>query len=186
MFSEIINQIGLESRKDCEMILFTGRPVDWLGRVLPEAKFEEKNAPRFFNLFYLSDRYQDICKKQCLGTSWMGWGPVDWVVRVLPEAKFEKNAPRILNFFYLSDRYWDICKKRCLGTSWMSLKLYCWYGKHCKYVKVHCWGWTTLDREDALDNPGHTRVKQRYFCHISQPPASQPASQGYLVPIMTI
>ena len=26
----------------------------------------------FFNLFYLSDCYRDICKKQCLGTSWMG------------------------------------------------------------------------------------------------------------------
>ena len=103
------------------------------------------------------------------------WGPVEWVGDQLTRwggsyqnQNSKINAPRILIFFYLSDRYWDICKKRCLGTSWMSLKLYCWYGKHCKYVKVHCWGWTTLDREDALDNPGHTRVKQRYFCHISQ------------------
>ena len=46
--------------------------VDWVGRVLPEAKFQ-KNAPRFFNFFYLSDRYRDICKKlNGLGTSWLG------------------------------------------------------------------------------------------------------------------
>ena len=35
-------------------------PVDWVGRVLPEAKFE-KNAPCVFDFFYLSDRYWDIC-----------------------------------------------------------------------------------------------------------------------------
>ena len=36
-------------------------PVDWMGRVLQEAKFEEKNAPRFLKFFHLSDRYRDIC-----------------------------------------------------------------------------------------------------------------------------
>ena len=43
-------------------------PVDWVGRVLPEAKFENKTT-LFFEFFYLSDRYRDICKKLCLGTS---------------------------------------------------------------------------------------------------------------------
>ena len=59
--------------------------------------FWPKMPVRFLQLFRLisfdlSDRYWDICKKQCLGTSWMGWGPVDWVRRVLPEAKFEKKS----------------------------------------------------------------------------------------------
>ena len=31
-------------------------PVDWVGRVLPEAKFEKK-CTLFFYFFYLSDRY---------------------------------------------------------------------------------------------------------------------------------
>ena len=39
------------------------------------------------NTLKINTLLEDICKKQCLGTSWMGWGPVDWVGRVLPEAK---------------------------------------------------------------------------------------------------
>ena len=65
-------------------------PVEWGGRGIPEAKFE-KNAPCFFIFLDLSNRYQDICKRQCLGTSWMDLGPDDWVGRVLPEAKFEEE-----------------------------------------------------------------------------------------------
>ena len=62
-------------------------PVDWVGRVLPEAKCE-------------------ICvKKQFLGTSSMGWGPVDWVERVLPKAKFENKWTLFFELFDLSDLY---------------------------------------------------------------------------------
>ena len=53
--------------------------VDWVGRVLPEAKFKNKWTLLFNFFFYLSDRYWDFCKKQFLGTSWMGWGLVEWV-----------------------------------------------------------------------------------------------------------
>ena len=63
-------------------------PVEWVGDqlnglgaswlVLPESKFENKWT-KFFEFFDLSDRYWDFCKKQFLGTSWMGWGPVEWV-----------------------------------------------------------------------------------------------------------
>ena len=59
----------------------------------------EINAPCFLKFFDLSDRYRDICKKRCLGTSWMGWGPVDWVGRVLPEAKFENKCTLFFEFF---------------------------------------------------------------------------------------
>ena len=74
-------------------------PVDWVGRVLPEAKFENKWT-LFFYFLYLSDQYWDICKKQFLGTSWMGWGPVDWVGRVLPEAKFKNKWTLFFDFFW--------------------------------------------------------------------------------------
>ena len=75
-------------------------PVEWVGRVIPEAKFEEeKNASRFLNFSDLSNRYWDICKKRCLGTSWMGWGPVDWVGRLLPEAKFKIKCTSFFEFF---------------------------------------------------------------------------------------
>ena len=50
-------------------------PVDWVGRVLPEAKFEEeKMHPVFFNLFDLSDRYRDNCKKTVFGDQLNGLG----------------------------------------------------------------------------------------------------------------
>ena len=56
-------------------------PVEWVWRVLPEAKFE-KNAPRFLKFLDLSDQG-----------------------RVLPEAKFKKqfnkeNAPIFLIFLF--------------------------------------------------------------------------------------
>ena len=35
-------------------------PVAWVGRVLPEAKFEKMHLVFYF--FYLSNRYRDICK----------------------------------------------------------------------------------------------------------------------------
>ena len=128
----------------------------------------------------LSERYWDICKKQFLGTSWMGWRPVDWVGRVLPEAKFvnkwtlffsfffiwatdteisvensiwrpvervgnqlnglgtswlvlpeskfENKWTKFFEFFDLSDRYWDFCKKQFLGTSWMGWGPVEWVG----------------------------------------------------------
>ena len=75
-------------------------PVDWVGRVLPEAKFENKTILFFEEKNYLSDRYRDICKKRCLGTSWMGWGPVDWVGMVLPEAKLENKTTLFFEIFW--------------------------------------------------------------------------------------
>ena len=53
----------------------------------------------YFNYFDLNDRYRDICKKRCLGTSWMGSGPVDWVGRFLPKAKFQKRCTSFFEFF---------------------------------------------------------------------------------------
>ena len=81
-------------------------PIEWVGRVLPEAKFEEeKNAPRFLNYLDLSNRYRDICKNGV-------WGPVKWVGDQLTgwggshqKQNSKKNAPRFLNFLDLSDRY---------------------------------------------------------------------------------
>ena len=46
-------------------------PVDWVGRVLPEAKLK-RNAPCFFNFLDLSDQFRDICENGV-------WGPVEWV-----------------------------------------------------------------------------------------------------------
>ena len=125
--AEIINQIGLESRKDCEMILFTGRPVDWLGRVLPEAKFEEKNAPRFFNLFYLSDWYRDVCKNG-------DWGLVEWVGNQLTgwggssqKQNLKKKMHLVIWYFLIWTTDTEISVKKTvfgdqlngLGTSWL-------------------------------------------------------------------
>ena len=110
-------------------------PVDWVGRVLPEAKFEEEKMHLVFfkKNNYLSYRYQDICKR-CLGTSSMGWGPVDWVGKVLPEAKFENKTTL---FFeeknYLSDRYRDICKNGVWGpVEWVGDQLTGWGGSSQK------------------------------------------------------
>jgi len=58
-------------------------------------------------------------KKQCLGTSWMGWGPVDWVGRVLPEAKFENKWTLFFYFFIWATDTEISVKKQFLGTSWM-------------------------------------------------------------------
>ena len=80
--------------------------VEWVGDQLtgwggssqkPNVKI---NAPCFLNFFDLSDRYRDICKKRCLGTSWMGWGPVDWVGMVLPEAKLENKTTLFFEIFW--------------------------------------------------------------------------------------
>ena len=81
--------------------------------------------PCFLNFFDLSDQYRDICKKRCLGTSWMGWGPVDWSSQ---NQNSKINGLSFLNFFDLSDRYWDFCKKQFLGTSWMGWGPVEWVG----------------------------------------------------------
>ena len=60
-------------------------PVEWVGDQLTgwggssQKQNLKINGLCFFYFFYLSDRYWDFCKKQFLGTSWMGWGPVEWV-----------------------------------------------------------------------------------------------------------
>ena len=52
-------------------------PFDWLGKVLPEAKFKIcKIRLVLFNFLDLSDRYRDICKKEKKKGD---WGPVEWV-----------------------------------------------------------------------------------------------------------
>ena len=68
--------------------------------------------------FDLSDRYWDICRKHCLGTSWMGWRPVEWVgdqltgwVKSCQEQNLKINGHCFFDFFYFSDWYWNICKK---------------------------------------------------------------------------
>ena len=79
--------------------------VDWVGRVLPEAKFENRTT-LFFEFFYLSDLY--IFEHLSLHIHFQAFKPSYtflWVGRVLPEAKFEKNAPCFFNFFDLSDLY---------------------------------------------------------------------------------
>ena len=53
---------------------------------------------KYVVFFYWRDRYRDICKQRCLGTSWMGWGPIDLVGRVLPEAKFREKMHLFLFF----------------------------------------------------------------------------------------
>ena len=53
-------------------------PVDWWGGS-SQNQNSKTNGLSFLNFFDLSDQYWDFCKKQFLGTSWMGWGPVEWV-----------------------------------------------------------------------------------------------------------
>ena len=60
-------------------------PVDWVGRVLPEAKFKNKWT-LFFNLFLFE---RPILRY-----------PVDWVGRVLPESKFENKWTYFLFFLF--------------------------------------------------------------------------------------
>ena len=70
-------------------------PVDWVGRVLPEAKFEEQNAPIF--LFERpTPRYlqKTVLGNQLngLGTSWMGGeGP--------PRSKIRKKCTSFFELF---------------------------------------------------------------------------------------
>ena len=81
-------------------------PVEWVGDQLTGwgGSSQKQNSkikpPCFFIFFYLSDRYRDICKKLCLGTSWMGWGPVDWVNMVLPEAKLKNKTTLFFEIFW--------------------------------------------------------------------------------------
>ena len=73
-------------------------PVDWWGGS-SQNQNSKINGLSFLNFFDLSDRYWDFCKKQFLGTSWMGWGPVDWMRKVLPEAKFKNKLILFFDFF---------------------------------------------------------------------------------------
>ena len=105
-------------------------PVEWVGRVLPKANFKKKNAPRFLIFLDLSDRCWDICKKRCLGTSWMGWGPVEWVGRVFPEAKLKNKWTLFFLIFLIWATDTEISvKKQCLGTSWMGWGPVDWVGR---------------------------------------------------------
>ena len=86
-------------------------PVDWVGRVLPKAKFE-KNAPCFLFFFICSTDTKISVKNGVLG-------PVEWVGDQLTgwggtsqRQNSEKNAPCFFNFLDFSDRYRDICKKK--------------------------------------------------------------------------
>ena len=74
-------------------------PVDWVGWVLPEEKFEIQ-CTLFLNFLDLSDQFWDICKKKK-----SVWGPVEWVGRVLPEAKFKNKWTLFFEIFDLSDHY---------------------------------------------------------------------------------
>ena len=80
-------------------------PVDWVGRVLPEAKFENKWT-LFFEFFDLSDLY--IFEHLSLHIHFRAFKPSYtflWVGRVLPEAKFENRWTLFFELFDLIDRY---------------------------------------------------------------------------------
>ena len=73
-------------------------PVDWVGRVLPEAKFKNKWTLFFLFLFLnLSDRYWDICKNSV-------WGPVEWVGDQLTGwgGSYQKQNSKINWCFFIS------------------------------------------------------------------------------------
>ena len=72
-------------------------PVDWMGRVFPEAKFENEWT-LFFEFFWFE---RPILRYLCLGTSWMGWGPVDWVGKSLPRSKIRNQMDFVFFIFIL-------------------------------------------------------------------------------------
>ena len=74
-------------------------PFDWVGRVLPEAKFENKWT-LFFEFFDLSDLY--IFEHLSLHIHFRAFKPSYtflWVGRVLPEAKFENRWTLFFELF---------------------------------------------------------------------------------------
>ena len=116
-------------------------PVDWMKKVLPEAKLKIKWI-LFFYFFFILGTNTEISvwntfgdQLNGFGTSLMGWGPIDWVRKVLREATFKNKWILFFEFFiffYFSDRYWDICKKHFWGpVEWVWDQLTGW-GKSCQ------------------------------------------------------
>ena len=104
------------------------RPVEWVWRVLPEAKFE-KSAPCSL-IFWIWATVTEISVKNSV------WGPVEWVGDQLngwggsyQKQNFKKMHLVFWNFWIWATVVEISVKKQGLGTSWMGWGPVDWVGR---------------------------------------------------------